>query len=100
MSRPVLTYAVGQDAVRQIFTYLTGTMDFGIMLGGKADGLIGYTNADFAGDFNDCKSTSRSIFFFVVGLSLGQARNSQSLACRLPKQSTSQQLSKQKPLYG
>jgi hypothetical protein len=80
MTRPDISYAVGQvskycqnpneshwNAVTQIFAYLNGTMDFGIWLGGERTGLIGYTDADYAGDKNDYRSTSGSIFFFHGG---------------------------------
>ena len=80
MTRPDISYAVGQvsrycqnpnqqhwDAVTQIFAYLNGTIDYGIWLGGNRKGLIGYTDADFAGDRNDYRSTSGGIFFFNGG---------------------------------
>jgi hypothetical protein len=80
MSRPDISYAVGQvsrycqnpnqhhwKAVTQIFAYLNGTMDYGIWLGGNRNGLTGYTDADFAGDRNDYRSTSGGIFFFNGG---------------------------------
>ena len=43
---------------------MNGTADFGIWLGGKRSGLIGYNDADFASDKTDYRSTSGSIFFF------------------------------------
>ena len=80
MTRPDISYAVGQvskfsqnpnnshwKAVTQIFAYLNGTKDLGIWLGGKRSGLTGFTDADFAGDRTDCRSTSGSIFFFHEG---------------------------------
>lgn len=80
MTRPDISYAVGQvskfsqnpnethwKAVTQIFAYLNGTTDFGIWLGGNRSGLIGFTDADFAGDRTDYRSTSGSIFFFHDG---------------------------------
>ncbi len=80
MTRPNISYAVGQvskfsqnpndshwNAVIQIFSYLNGTSDLGILLGGKRLGLVGYTDADFAGDRVDYRSTSGSIFFFHEG---------------------------------
>ncbi len=79
-TRPDLAYAVGQaakycqdpnaehwQALVQIFGYLNGTKNFGIWIGGERTGLIGYSDADFAGDTGDRKSTSGSIFFFHNG---------------------------------
>jgi hypothetical protein len=79
-TRPDLAYAVGQvarycqnpkvehwQAVLQICGYLNGTKDYGIWVGGERTGLVGYSDADFAGDVNDRKSTSGSIFFFHGG---------------------------------
>lgn len=80
MTRPDICYAVGQvskycqnpdpshwDAVVQIFAYLKGTADYGIWLGGNRSGLVGFTDADYAGDKNDYRSTSSGIFFFNGG---------------------------------
>ena len=80
MTRPDISYAVGQvskfsqnpsivhwHAVEQIFAYLNGTKNLGIWIGGNRSGLIGFTDADFAGDKTDYKSTSGSIFFFHNG---------------------------------
>ena len=80
MTRPDISYAVGQvskfcqnpdeshwKAVTQIFAYLNGTLEFGIWLGGSRSGLVGFTDADFAGDTTDYRSTSGSIFFFHGG---------------------------------
>jgi hypothetical protein len=79
-TRPDISYAVGQvakycqnpgeshwEAVSQIFGYLNGTKDLGIWLGSEQSGIIGYSDADFAGDTNDRSSTSGSIFFFRGG---------------------------------
>ena len=38
-------------------------MNHGIWLGGGKPGLVAYTDADFAGDHDDCSSTSGGIFF-------------------------------------
>ncbi len=80
MTRPDISYAVGQvskfcqnpdeshwQAVTQIFAYLNGTAEFGIWLGGKRSGLVGFTDDDFAGDKSDYRSTSGSIFFYHGG---------------------------------
>ena len=66
-TRPDISYATHWEAVIQIFAYLKGTKDLGIWLGGKQDGIVGYSDADFAGDINDRSSTSGSIFFFRGG---------------------------------
>lgn len=80
MTRPDISYAVDQvfkycqnqnkshwDAVIQIFAYLVGTMDYGIWLGGSPIGNVGFTDANFAGDRDDCRSTSGAIFFLHGG---------------------------------
>ena len=77
-SCPVFSYAVGQVSrkcenpnqyrwkarVTQIFACLNGTVEFRIWLGGNRNGLTSYTNADYAGDRNDYRSTSREIVSF------------------------------------
>jgi hypothetical protein len=50
MTRPDIAYAVGQ-----------------VWLGGSQCGLIGYTDANSAGDRNQCRSTSGSIHFLLHG---------------------------------
>ena len=50
-------------AAKRIFRYLKGTTDFGIMY--KTTGksrLIGFLDSDYAGDLDDRKSTSGSVF--------------------------------------
>jgi hypothetical protein len=80
-TRPDISYAVGQaakhcqnpdlshwEAVEQIFAYLIATHDYGLWLGGDEENVImGYCDADFAGDINDRTSTSGNIFFFHGG---------------------------------
>ena len=80
-TRPDIAFAVSQvskfcqdpqpahwKAVKRIFAYLKGTSDFGLWLGGRRDeDVTGYTDADYAGDTDDRKSTSGSIFFFHGG---------------------------------
>jgi len=45
---------------------------------GSVDNLIGYTDSDFAGDFNDCKSTSGNVFT-LAGAALSWKSKKQSL---------------------
>ena len=80
-TRPDISYAVGQvakhcqnpdlshwEAVEQIFAYLITTQDYGLWLGGdEENAIVGYCDADFAGDINDRTSTSGNIFFLHGG---------------------------------
>ena len=50
-------------AVKRIFRYLRGTTHYGLLFkksGSKA--IIGYSDADWGGDINDCKSTTGYLF--------------------------------------
>ena len=80
-TRPDITFAVGQvarfcenpqpahwNAVKRIFAYLKGTREHGIWLGGrKGEGVVTYTDADYASDVDDRRSMSGSISFFRGG---------------------------------
>ena len=75
-TRPDITYAVGAvakyaeqpgkqhwTAVKRIFRYLKGTITLGIKYSSTSkDELIGYSDADWAGDVDDRKSTSGYAF--------------------------------------
>lgn len=56
-------------AGKRILRYLKGTADHGIWYGkpGATTELFGYTDADWAGDKNDRKSTSGNVFLFGGG---------------------------------
>ena len=50
-------------AVKRIFRYLRGTTQFGLLYSkGESDALVGYSDADWAGDCNDYKSTTGYMF--------------------------------------
>ena len=81
-TRPDLTYSVSKAArycanpteenwsfVKRILRYLNGTLNFGIAYS-KVDSpmLIGYSDADWAGDVTDRKSTSGYCFKFNNGI--------------------------------
>ena len=67
-------------ALDQIFGYVKATKKFGIWIGGEKKGLTGFVDADFAGDNDDQKSTSGSIFFLNDGNTMhGQVRNSNAV---------------------
>ena len=78
-TRPDISYAVGQvakfnhnpgvqhwKAVKGIFRYLAGTREYGILFSpnpsGKDEEIVGFTDADHAGDPDDRTSTSGCVF--------------------------------------
>ena len=79
-TRPDISYSVSQVAkfcenpqpahwngVKRILAYLKATRDHGLWLGGRDEPVVGYTDADSAGDLDDSKSTSGNIFFYKGG---------------------------------
>ena len=101
MTRPDISYAVSQvakycenpqpaqwNAVKRIFAYQKGTCDYGLWLGGRDEGVVGYTDADYAGDTDNSKSTSGNIFFIKVDRLLGKAPNKLASHFPLPKVNT------------
>ena len=52
------------QAVKRIFRYLRGTANYGIVYGMSEHPCFGYSDADFAGDLRDRKSTSGFCFLF------------------------------------
>ena len=73
-TRPDIAYAVGNVArfsskpskvhwisVKRIMRYLNGTLDYGLMYHCTGD-IAGYSDADWAGDHDDRKSTSGFVF--------------------------------------
>ena len=81
-SRPDLTFAVCNvakycskptnkhwTAVKRIFRYLKGTVNYGIVYKKKnPSNFVGYSDSDWAGDKSDRKSTSGYCFQFCNGL--------------------------------
>lgn len=76
-TRPDICHAVGLvsryqsnpgkahwQAVKRIFRYLQGTKNMKLCFGLSDLDIIGYTDADFAGDSDDRKSTSGNVFLF------------------------------------
>ena len=75
-TRPDISFAVGNaarfcaqpsnshwSAVKRIMRYLKGTLNLGLMYKcNNEEELVGFSNADWAGDLNDRKSTSGYIF--------------------------------------
>jgi hypothetical protein len=76
-TRPDICHAVGLvsryqsnpgkthwKAVKRIFRYLQGTKNMGLCFGLSDLEIVGFTDADFAGDLDDRKSTSGYVFLF------------------------------------
>jgi hypothetical protein len=53
------------QAVKRIFRYLKGTSDLGLLFNPKDDTLIGYSDADWAGDIDSRRSTTG--YLFTIG---------------------------------
>ena len=80
-TRPDIAYAVGTlarfgskpnqshwTAAKRVLRYLKGTSNFGILFrGNDTSAPVGYSNADWAGDREDRKSTSGYIFCIAGG---------------------------------
>eukprot|EP00877_Chromochloris_zofingiensis_P012347 jgi/Chrzof1/7366/Cz02g21060.t1 len=79
-SRPDLAFSVGAlarymscpttvhwQAAKGVLRYLGGTLDYGITFGSHSNDLIGYCDADYAGDTDTRKSTSGYIFILHGG---------------------------------
>jgi len=92
-TRPDISYAVGRltrvikapslsdwhDASR-VLQYLKGTSELGLTYSQSDTELIGYTDADFAGDVNGRKSTSGLIFLLAGGPICWKSKLQQTVA--------------------
>ena len=75
-------------ALKRILRYLKRTASLAIRYQKSDDGeLIGYSDADWAGNADDCHSTSGNLFLLYVagGQSAGRVRNKEWLHCQLVK---------------
>lgn len=54
-------------AVKRVLRYLKGTINFGITYGGNNDGIVGYSDADWASDLDQRKSTTGYLFTMCGG---------------------------------
>ncbi|KAK3010923.1 hypothetical protein RJ639_011029 [Escallonia herrerae] len=81
LTRPDISYAIGvmsrymqnpkkshMDVVRQMLRYVRSTIDYGIFYkkGGDCK-LVGYCDADYAGDQDTCRSTTGYVFKLGTG---------------------------------
>jgi hypothetical protein len=102
ITRPDLSYAVGVvnqfmqtprkphlDAVRRILRYIKHTLHCGIFYEAKSQLQVhGYTDADWAGNVSDRRSTSGFLFPLEVVLLVGAVRNNQQLHYQARRQNT------------
>jgi hypothetical protein len=65
--------------VKHIFRYLQGTKSMGLYFGIRDIKIVGFTDANFAGDIDDRKSTSGYVFLFG-GMAVSQLK----LRCKNP----------------
>ena len=90
-TRPDIAYAVGTFsskpgkshwmAVKRVLRYLKGTVNYGIIFkGGERKNLMGYSDADWAGDRQDRKSTSGYLFQLAGGPISWRSKNQDSIA--------------------
>ncbi len=86
-TRPDITYAVGAlarythepteqhwQATMALLKYISGTRELGIMYGSKAEDLVGYCDADYAGDVDTRRSTTGYVFCMHGGAVSWSAR--------------------------
>ena len=92
-SRPDIAFAVNQvsrfveqpkkahwSAVKRIFAYLKGTVDYGIRFGPSSVAPVGFSDSDYAGDTNTRQSTSGFIFMLNGGPIAWSSRRQQCVA--------------------
>lgn len=94
VSRPDISHAVGVlsryvnrhseihwTAIKRIIKYLIGTSTFGILFQkGEQHSLIGFSDADFAGDFETRKSTSGYVYKYSNAPITWTSRRQQSVS--------------------
>ena len=91
-TRPDIAYAVGMlarfsskpnqshwTAAKRVLRYLRGTVNFGILYRGES-GVLGYSDADWAGDADDRKSTSGYMFLIAGGPVSWKSRKQSTVA--------------------
>jgi hypothetical protein len=91
--RPDIAYTVGVLArflatptsthwqvAKGVLRYLSGTADLGINFGGSKPGLIGYCDADYAGDLKTRRSTTGYVFLLNGGAISWQSKRQPTVA--------------------
>jgi transposase InsO family protein len=67
-------------ALKRILRYLSGTKEYGIVYGGQAFVLTGWTDSDWAGDLDDSRSTAGYVFLLAGGAISWASRKQPSVA--------------------
>ena len=68
------------SAIERIFKYLKRTRNLEMVLGGDSMDLVGYTDADWAGDLDQRKSTSGYLFTFAGSVISWKSRKQPAIA--------------------
>jgi hypothetical protein len=55
------------EATLGVVRYLVGTVDYSLTFGGSSETLVGYCNADYAGDLDSRRSTTGYVFLMFGG---------------------------------
>jgi hypothetical protein len=56
------------EAALGVVRYLVGTVDYDLTLGGSSETLVGYCDADYAGDLDSIRSTTGYVFLMFGGV--------------------------------
>jgi hypothetical protein len=64
MAAPTITH---WEVVLGVVCYLVGTADYGLTFGGSSETLVGYYDADYAGDLDSRRSTTGYVFLMFGG---------------------------------
>lgn len=52
--------------MKRVLRYLKGTIDYKITYGNNHDGIVGHSDADWASDLDQCKSTTGYLYTICV----------------------------------
>jgi len=77
MSNPMSAH---WQAAKGVLRYLTGTLDYGITFAGGDTTVIGYCDADFAGDLDTRRSTTGYVFIMNGGAISWQSKRQPTVA--------------------
>ncbi len=64
MAAPIVAH---WEATLRVVRYLVGTVDYGLTFGGNSETLVGYCDADYAGDLDSRRSTTGYVFLMFGG---------------------------------